>query len=274
MSQYLEVTIWYIKDTEGYGEWEHIVITNRDHLPTIVRVEDDIVFGGGEMQPGLNWDTERIEQLLEPHIGMNSLGEAMFMNANETPCREGSYKLDGSECPDKIPKLVEWRIINYAETVAELSSAIQASQAIRPVLDHPADDVRYEKSYNRPNDKWRVTKYTLDPDDNTWMDDHIATLDTEALADLLIAVCQGVTVYIGVEQGLVEALTVPAILLHRIDAKVVDFDVQSNNPADINGGVVFTSEDGEQVVCSVLETTVRCGNGANNIDRAIQAAGG
>ena len=95
-----------VHQPDAAGDW-HITRLG----PYEVTTEPDIIFCGGQMLPGLMFDNYVVEQQLEPYLGENSLGEAIFASANDCNERHGCYFYDRRETLTDHALVAEWEII-------------------------------------------------------------------------------------------------------------------------------------------------------------------
>jgi hypothetical protein len=90
--------------------------------------------------------------------------------------------------------------------------------------DTTTSSLRYEKFHDGDHDNWRIVKYEP-ADDGETTEDHLATVETENLADILIAVLDCPVIAINVSGGRVRNVLCPADFVPQLRILVVDHDV-------------------------------------------------
>ncbi len=274
-----ELRVW-IKWPDGDGDWQSTVVTTNpdEHTPIPVIVEPEITMQGANWLDGYTFDSEALEEKLQPYIGDNSLGEAIFLSMNEGQEECGCYFVDQSECygrtdrahqlPNARPVCVAWSLAHIIETNGDLANACAGnSSAANPRRAPAPDDEGYtfHKEFNHSNDRWRITrKHDSEPDD------HLATVQTERLADIMLAMLNSPEIVITVRQGMIEAVCCPYDFLPTVQFIVVDRDYACDEPESDND-VEVIDESGNTIRAYVSQPDLCHPTGASDSDRLVDA---
>jgi len=257
------------------GDWQtDVVAPDAENGVNVfpVTIENDIVFQGSGMHPGFMFDNGQVEDLLKPYIGENNLGESMFMYVNESKQRNGCYFVNRYECrPNGGTRAVcvEWELVSVIETNNDLRLACRGDQdeADRFAVNYGRgcpEDGHFSKRFHRPTDKWNIFKIVENEPE-----DHLACVDTERIADILIAMLNGPVIAVHVEDGQVQGMVCPYDFPPTVQMLVVqtgsDLDTRDSR------AVEFTSENGEEQWAHVYQPALTHPVGANDVDRAIQS---
>lgn len=270
MRHVLQVSIRW-PDTDG--NWQDTAIlpqeTSGPDWP--VAVEPNITIQGDGWLDGFTFDQDLLEQRLTQYIGDNGVGEWIFMAINEGQEKQGCYFIDKSDCyrlgETSIPLeharacVIEWHLRHFIETDAELTNACSGAGNVPvPRLD-TRQGLRVKKhEVTGRFELWDVQENIL-----------LASCKHEPMAEALGCLYTFPFVSLNIEGGMAQDVTIPWGLANTLKVLVVDWDNDSNDPNDIQGGVGIVTEDGKQAAACVYEPSVRHPTGSADVDRAVSA---
>lgn len=256
------------------GDWQDIAVLpapDGDGPVWPVTVEPEITMCGSGWLDGYMFDSDLLERRLAEYIGDNGLGEAIFLSMNEGQEDRGTYWVDKRDCyrlgETSIPLsharavCVEWRLAHIIETNADLANAVHGtSNRPRPrrVPIHTGG-MRIRK--NPATGRFEVV--------DTELNAVMATCKHEPMAEAVLSLYVSPWAALNIQGGTADCVTLPWGLEGVLDVLIVDWDNDSSDPAEVQGGVLVTSEDGEQAVACVYSPDVRHPDGTTMVDRAV-----
>ena len=183
-----ELHIW-VRWPDNAGEWQFAsVSTNEDkHTPTPVQVEPEITIQGDRWLDGYTFDSEAIENKLQPYIGENSVGEAIFLSMNESMEKRGSYYYDKRDSCCGRPCVVDWELRHILTTNNDLVNARRGESNAIPMLSYApsvaTENYTFRTERQEANGRWRIVRSQPIGDEEI-----IAVVKTEGMANLFMAI--------------------------------------------------------------------------------------
>lgn len=134
----------------------------------------------------------------------------------------------------------------------------------------PIRPLCYDKIYERGNDIWRIVKYET-TDEGEITEDHLATVDTETMADMLIAVLDSPFIAISVQGGRVRDILCPPNLVPQLRILVVDHDIDTSNPDQQSEHTRYTDAEGNSLLVNICQPEMLPAGHATNVELALTA---
>lgn len=136
--------------------------------------------------------------------------------------------------------------------------------------DTTTSSLRYEKFYDGGHDNWRIVKYET-TDDGATTEDHLAIVETETMADMLIAMLDCPVIAINVSGGQVRDVLCPADFVPQLRILVVDHDFDPRDSDEKTEHTLYTDAHGDPKLANVSQPTVVHLGGATDIECAVTA---